>query len=348
MAANRKRPVTVITGFLGSGKTTLLGKVLTDPTMRNTAVLVNEFGKVGLDHHLLQRIDENTILLGGGCVCCSTRDDLVKGLNDLLNKVQRGDISSLERVVVETTGLADPAPILFTILTNPVLQHHFYIDNVIVTVDAVNGHLHLDRQAESTKQVAVADKIIVTKTDIAPEESLDSLMARLRSLNPSAEIMEASFGGIDPKTLFDSSKLDDSGLGDFKTRSSALAAAPFATENDQTHVSETRSISIVFDKPIDWTAFGLWLSMLLHARGEDVLRVKGIVDVGEVGPVVLNGVQHIIHPPEHLNAWPSEDRRSRVIFIMRSIDPQDVLKSLRAFQHVLGAQAELLEMEVLV
>jgi G3E family GTPase len=338
--------VRVFTFFIVRGKTTLLGKVLDDPVMRNTAVLVNEFGKVGLDHHLLQRIDENTILLGGGCVCCSTRDDLVKGLSDLLNRVQSGEIPSLERIIVETTGLADPAPILFTILTHPVLQHHFYIDHVIVTVDAVNGHLHLNRQAESTKQVAVADKIIVTKTDIAPEETVEILFARLRTLNPSAEIMEASFGEVNLSELFHSKERDESRLGLYKKGS--FGAQPPAVMGSDAHVSETRSISIVFDRPLDWTAFGLWLSMLLHARGENVLRVKGIVDVGEAGPVVLNGVQHIIHPPQHLNEWPDEDHRSRVIFIMREIEPQQILHSLKAFQYVFGSRAELLEMEVLV
>jgi G3E family GTPase len=202
---SRKKPVTVITGCLGSGKTTLLAKALKSPSMKNTAVLVNEFGKVGLDHHLLKRIDENTILLGGGCVCCTTRDDLVRGLKDLLDQSQLDNLNEIERVVVETTGLADPAPILFTILHDPVLQHHFYIDNVIVTVDAVNGQLHLDRQLESIKQVAVADKIIVTKTDIASSEELNELLVRLTTLNPSAEIITATFGEIDPELLFNRS-----------------------------------------------------------------------------------------------------------------------------------------------
>jgi G3E family GTPase len=337
-----KRPVTVITGFLGSGKTTLLTKILAGPDMRNTAVLVNEFGKVGLDHHLLERIDENTVLLGGGCVCCSTRDDLVQGLSDLLNKAQRGDII-LERVIVETTGLADPAPILFTILTHPVLQHHFYIDHVIVTVDAVNGQFHLDHQAESTKQAVVADQIIITKADIAPVETVDSLKVRIETINPTAQIKIASFGEIDSKSLFASGKGNE-----LDVQALTHSQRVYSESDNNNHVSETRSISIVFDQPLDWPAFGLWLSMLLHARGQNVLRVKGIVDVGEAGPVVLNGVQHIIHPPQHLDKWPSEDHRSRIIFIMRSIDPHHILESLKAFQHVLGAEAELLELEVLV
>jgi G3E family GTPase len=342
MSRESKYPITIITGFLGSGKTTLLAEALKSPTMADTAVLVNEFGKVGLDHHLLERLDESTILLGGGCVCCSTRDDLVKGLKDLLDRMETGVIPGINRVVIETTGLADPAPILFTIFTDPVLQHHFYIENVIVTVDAVNGHLHLDRQPESLKQVAVADKIIVSKTDIASSKQIDSLGSRLRSLNPSAEINKVIYGEMDPTILFTPNRLN-SIEPEINKKDKVLSM-----QSDSEHVQSTRSISITFDEPLDWTAFGLWLSMLLHARGEDVLRVKGLINVGEEGPVVLNGVQHIIHPPDHLSEWPSDDHRSRMIFIMRSINPNEVLRSLRAFQKVLGARADMLEMEVLV
>lgn len=338
---NTKRPVTVITGCLGSGKTTVLAKALKSPSMNNTAVLVNEFGKVGLDHHLLQRIDENTILLGGGCVCCTTRDDLVRGLKDLLNQSQREEVNKIEGVVVETTGLADPAPILFTILHDPVLQHHFYIDNVIVTVDAVNGQLHLDRQSESIKQVAVADKIIVTKTDIASADEVNDLLVRLNTLNPSAETVVATLGEVDPKLFFGFNDRNNIGL-DLEKRMRMLTP-PNHGEN---HTGDVRSISVTFEEPLDWTAFGLWLSMLLHTRGEDVLRVKGLVNVGEAGPVVLNGVQHIIHPPDHLESWPSDDRRSKIIFIIRNIEQQDILRSLEAFQHVLGAKPTLLNIEV--
>jgi G3E family GTPase len=323
-----KRPVTVVTGFLGSGKTTLLGRVLSEPSMANTAVLVNEFGEVGLDHHLLRRIDERTILLGSGCVCCTTREDLVGALLELLDMDERHEIPRLDRVVIETTGLADPAPILYTIFTDPVLQHHFSVDLVITTVDAVNGFLHLDRNPESVKQVAAADKIIVTKTDIAEPSSVRGLRSRLGAMNPSARILEAAFGGVDVDELFRS--------GDAGTR---MVPTPLAGEPDELHdVGETHSVSVTFHGSIDWTAFGLWFSMLLHARGEDVLRVKGLLDVGETGPVVLNGVQHIIHPPEHLDEWPDEDRRSRIIFITKGIHPEELLGSLGAFRGLLKAR----------
>src|ERR687890_258282 len=175
MEGKTRRPVTVVTGFLGSGKTTLLARVLSAPSMANTAVLVNEFGEVGLDHHLLRRVDERTVLLGSGCVCCTTREDLVDALLQLLDLDETDEIPRLDRVVIETTGLADPAPILYTIFTDPVLQHHFSVDLVIATVDAVNGDLHLDRNQESRKQVAAADRIVVTKTDLAEPQAVKAL-----------------------------------------------------------------------------------------------------------------------------------------------------------------------------
>lgn len=336
----KKRPVTVVTGFLGSGKTTLLTKALSGSTKEHTAVLVNEFGKVGLDHRLLRQIDERTILLGGGCLCCTVRDDLVKALRDLLDMDQRGAIPQLERVIIETSGLADPAPILFTILNDPVLQHHYFIDCVIVTVDAVNGQLHLDRQPESLKQIVTADKIIVTKTDIASSDAVNSLFERLHGLNPSALINEVIFGEVNPDFLLSSHGVEA------KTHNPIEKRIPSRNEHSydhNRHVPDTRSISLTFDEPLDWTAFSLWLSMLLHARGEDVLRVKGLIDVGDAGPVVLNGVQHIIHPPQHLESWPGDDYRSHLVFIMRAIAPSEILKSLTAFQQFLGARPTLLE-----
>ncbi|OMP68760.1 CobW family GTP-binding protein [Domibacillus epiphyticus] len=330
----KKRKVTVITGFLGSGKTTLLTHLLKGPSLKNTAVLVNEFGKVGLDHHLLRRIDERTLLLGGGCLCCSVREDLVNALRELLDNDHRGDIEPLERIVIETSGLADPAPILFTVLTDSVLQHHLTVDQVIVTVDAVNGQFHLDRQNESVKQVAAADKIIITKTDMASENEVELLASRLLTINPSAEIIKSIHGNIDNHQLFAPNE---------KVKSTPLISLVESNSFQGKHAPAARSISLTFDQPLDWSAFGLWLSMLLHARGEEILRVKGMIDVGEDGPVMLNGVQHIIHPPEHLDEWSDEDKRSHIVFIMRSIDPEQILSSLHAFQNILGSRASIRE-----
>lgn len=344
-----KRPVTIVTGFLGSGKTTILSRVLSEPSMHNTAVLVNEFGKVGLDHHLLRQVNEHIILLGNGCACCTRREDLVKTLLELLVMDERSDISQLERVVIETSGLADPAPVHFTILTHPVLQHHFFIDSVITVVDAVNGHLHLDRHPESLQQVASADKIIITKADIAPSTIVDELMKRLHTLNPAAHLLKAAFGEVDIAQLFSRNEMDTSAEGlSNEEEANLISSLQNKPLDEKQHISNTHSISLTFQGPLDWRAFGLWLSMLLHARGEDVLRVKGLLDVGERGPVVLNGVQHIIHPPEHLDRWPSEDHCSRIIFITRGIDPQVILTSLRLFQHVLEAQPTRFEVNVQV
>ncbi len=319
----------MVTGFLGSGKTTLLSGVLAEPEMANTAVLVNEFGEVGLDHHLLRRVDERTVLLGNGCVCCTTREDLSSALMELLDMDERGEIPRLDRVVIETTGLADPAPILHTIFTGAVLQHHFSVDLVLTTVDAVNGHLHLDRNPESVKQAAAADKIVVTKTDLADQTLAGTLISRLNALNPSARILEAAFGDVDLRQLLRPGTTD--------AASREYVGTP--GETDHTHdTHETHSVSVTFDGAVDWAAFGIWFSMLLHARGEDVLRVKGFLDVGESGPVVLNGVQHVIHPPEHLEGWPDQDRRSRVVFITKGIRADELLDSLQAFRNLLGAQ----------
>ena len=313
-----------MTGFLGSGKTTLLGRVLSEPSMSNTAVLVNEFGEVGLDHHLLRRVDERAVLLGNGCVCCTTREDLVEALLELLDLDQRGEIPCLDRVVVETTGLADPAPILHTIFADPVLQHHFCVDLVLTTVDAVNGDLHLDRNPESVKQVAAADKIVLTKTDVAEPDSVRGLLSRLGAINPSANVLEAAFGETDAAELF-------------RPYGAGSHAEPEVHAGGPHSVGETHSVSLTFEGSVDWTAFGIWLSMLLHARGEDVLRVKGLLDVGEGGPVVVNGVQHTIHPPEHLDRWPDENHRSRIVFISRRIRPEELLGSLEAFRGLLGS-----------
>jgi G3E family GTPase len=300
--------VALVTGFLGSGKTTLLSHLLAQPGMGETAVIVNELGEVAIDHHLLRRVDERTVLLRSGCVCCSLRGDLADELRDLLGKRTRGEIPHFRRVVVETTGLADPAPIIYTLVSEPVVKHHFRPERVIATVDAVHGL----RRPESVKQAAAADRLVVTKVDAADPEPVK---AELRRLNPAAEILEASFGDVEPDALFGASGTD---LG-------SVPASEGAHEND------IHACCLVYEEEIDWTAFGIWLTMLLQARGEDVLRVKGLLNVGDPGPLVLNGVQHVIHPPVHLDAWPDEDRSSRLVFIGRGFTHEELERSLTAF-----------------
>jgi G3E family GTPase len=305
-----KTPVTLLTGFLGSGKTTLLVRLLSHPEMGETAVIVNELGEVAIDHHLLRRVDERTVVLGNGCVCCSLRGDLADELRDLLGRRERGEVPPFRRVVVETTGVADPAPIVYTLLSEPVVRHHFELERVITTVDAVQGL----RAPESVAQAAAADRLVMTKTDLAPAGRLN---VRLSALNPTAKIVEASFGELEPDVLFAGER--------------HLHAVPPSDGRHPEH-DGVRAHSLVFEEQLDWTAFGVWLTMLLAARGSDVLRVKGLLDVGAPGPLLLNGVQHVVHPPEHLPAWPDDDHRSRIVFIGRGFTAVDLQGSLRAFR----------------
>jgi len=308
-------PVTVVTGFLGSGKTTLLASLLRQPAMGETAVIVNELGEVAIDHHLLRRVDERTVVMDSGCLCCTMRGDLAEELRDLLSRRERGEIPPFRRVAVETTGLADPAPILYTVLSEPVVRHHYEVEAVVTTVDAVNGLAQLARQRESVKQAIVADRIVVTKADLAARPETEALVARLRGLNPAAEILEASFGAVAAEALLAPVARDPRDL--------QIEEAP--------HGDDVRAFALAFERPLDWPAFGIWLTMLLASRGEDVLRVKGLLNVGAPGPLVLNGVQHVVHPPVHLDAWPDEDRRSRIVFIGRGLDREAVEASILAF-----------------
>ena len=304
-----KTPVALLTGFLGSGKTTLLQGLLAHPAMGETAVIVNELGEVAIDHHLLRRVDERTVVLGNGCVCCTLRGDLADELRDLLARRERGEVPPFRRVVVETTGVADPAPIIYTLLSEPVVKHHFELERVITTVDAVHGL----QAPESVSQAAAADRLVVTKTDLARP---GPLAKRLSALNPTARIVEASFGDLEPDVLFGGER--------------QLYPVPPPDGGHPEHAG-VAAHSIVFEEPLDWTAFGVWLTMLLAARGSDVLRVKGLLDVGGRGPVLLNGVQHVVHPPIHLDRWPDDDHRSRIVFIGRGFTAADLQGSLRAF-----------------
>jgi G3E family GTPase len=319
--ADRRLPVSVLTGFLGSGKTTLLSSALGHPAMGETAVIVNELGEIAIDHHLLRQVDERTVLLASGCVCCSLRGDLAEELRDLLDRRSRDGVPPFRRVVVETTGLADPAPIVATLVSEPLLRHHVRLETIVATVDAVAGNRTLDRHEESVRQVAAADRIVVTKLDLADPAPVAE---RVRALNPTAEVTVASRGDIHPRRLFGRRT-------PFDPDERARPAEWSGTDDGGGGGHDVRAFSLVFDEPLDWTAFGVWLTMLLQARGEDVLRVKGLLDVGTEGPLLLNGVQHVVHPPEHLPEWPDEDRRSRLVFIGRGLDREALEASLAAF-----------------
>jgi G3E family GTPase len=331
-------PVNLITGFLGSGKTTLLQRLLRSPQLANTAVLVNEFGEVGLDHLLLETVDAETVLLQSGCVCCTIRGDLADAMRALYSKRERGLVPPFDRLAIETTGLADPAPIVATLMADPVLRHHFRLGSIVTTVDAVNGALHLAANPESIKQVAVADRLVVTKTDLADASAAGDLEAELARLNPTAPILDAVADPLAPDDLMTSDVYDPAQKPAevahwLRQEAAHHAAHPARHGHDpQRHGQDIHAFCLIFEQPLDWAGFGIWLTMLLHAHGTNVLRVKGILNVLDVAtPVVIHGVQHIVHPPSHLARWPDDDRRSRIVFIVRGLDRSLIERSLAAF-----------------
>ncbi len=311
--------VTLLTGFLGSGKTTLLRRLLADPALKDTAVIINELGEVGIDHLLVERLDDQMVLLSSGCVCCTVRGELATTMRDLHSRRERGLVPPFRRLVIESTGLADPFPVLSTLKADPVLRHHFRAAGVVTTVDAVNGFGQLDRYIESVRQVAVADAIVLTKTDIAEEAVTARLAARLDAINPSAPRLSAADAPLDADAL-----LQAGGSGWFK----AIAEPSMAMA---AHAG-VRAFSIIVGEPLDWTAFGVWLTMLLNRHGARILRVKGILALeGEELPVAVHGVQHLVHAPTHLSRWPSEDHRSRLVFIVEGIEPDLIRRSFSIF-----------------
>jgi len=343
-----RTPLTLITGFLGSGKTTLLGELLRDPALRDAVVLVNELGEVPLDHHLLRQVDEKTVILDSGCVCCTIRSDLVDELRDLEVRVHRGEIPAFGRVIVETTGLADPVPVLATLLSDPGLASRYMADGVVTTVDCVNAALQARQQPEWTKQVVVADRVVMTKADLAGTDPT-AVERLVRAVNPVAELLVADHGRVSATRLIGLGVLAEdrraeqvqAWLGAVETQAAAEATQPAHERSDDAHAGHdhhagVHAMALRFTEPLDWTMFGLWLAMLLQRHGDDVLRVKGLLDTGdpEAGPLVLHGVQHVIHPPTHLGAWPDEDRCSRIVLIVRSIARAEVETSVRAFDRL--------------
>ena len=342
----RLTPVFVVTGFLGSGKTTLLNHMLKHPSLADAAVLVNEFGAVGLDHILVEAMDETTVLLESGCLCCTIRGDLKDTIVALDGKRARSEIPSYKRLIVETTGLADPAPILFTLSADPILKHHYRLGTVITTVDGVSGLRQLDRYPESVKQATVADRIVLTKSDIADRATIARLRARLERLNRTADYLAAVDGRIDVRRVLRADVYDPRTRGAEVRRWLAAEAGKANAEDHRhrhgpaRHDEHIHSFTLTFEAALDWTAFGIWLTMLLHTHGEKVLRVKGLLNVeGTEAPVVINGVQHVIHPPIHLAAWPDDDRRSHIVFIVDGLVREAVERSLAAFNRVGAAAA---------
>ncbi len=322
-------PLIVLTGFLGSGKTTVLNRWLRSPDLRDTAVLINEFGEIGLDHQLVETLDEAPVLLANGCVCCTIRDDLKAALLKLDAQRLAGEIPAYQRVIVETTGAADPVPILATLLGDPELRNHYQVGLVVTVVDAVNGLANLDTHPEARQQAALADVLLLSKLDLV--EDAVPLRAALERLNPLAALEAAGRMALPPA-------LDDPEARDGLRVERLNAVSAYANHH---HAAHLQSFVLLLDATLDWTAFGVWLSLLLHVHGQRILRVKGLLNVtGSDRPVVVNGVQHLVHPPYHLAAWPDEDRRSRLVFITEGVGREAVAKSLAAF-NLLGTRLAL-------
>ncbi|MDP2410240.1 MAG: GTP-binding protein [Pseudolabrys sp.] len=316
-ARGARVPVTVLTGFLGAGKTTLLRRFLGTPEGQGTAVVVNEFGAAGIDDALIRASADETVLLGNGCMCCITRSDLQEALRRMVIERDRGEIPDFRRIVIETSGLADPSPILQTFATDRALGEEFHVEVVVTVIDAENGLDTLGWSSEARKQAILADRLVITKTDIAGESAASALAARLRALNPGAEILEAVSGDLDPTRL---------------TEPVTIERNAFVAEAE--HSDGIGSFVLTQDSPMPWPVFARCMDTLIALRGTDLLRVKGFLDVeGCRGPVVVQFVQHLAHPPVELELWPDNNRQSRVVFITRNIlekQVRDLFAAVRA------------------
>lgn len=307
-------PVSILTGFLGSGKTTLLARALRDPALAGTLVLVNEAGEIALDHLLLEAVEERVVALPSGCLCCVVRDDMARALGRIAARRRAGELPDVARLVVETSGLADPAPLLYTLAALPALERDFRVDTVVTLVDAVHGERALDRHAESARQAAIADRILLTKVDVA--EPSDALLSRLRGLNAAAETLRSDACDDLPALLF-----RDAWHGDGR-RGGWLRCDPVAPA----HGAGIATHSIVLTQPPTRLSFARMLGRLAAERGEDLLRLKGLVEFADQpgAPVLINAVQHTLYAPERLAAWPDEDHRSRLVIIAQDM-PRDEL-----------------------
>jgi G3E family GTPase len=337
-------PLTVLTGFLGAGKSTLLNRLLRDPALAQAAVIINEFGEIGLDHLLVEHVEDGVMLLSTGCLCCTMRGDLVNTLEKLLRGLDNGRMN-FNRVIIETTGLADPAPVLHTAMVHPYFVMRFRLDGVVTVVDAVNGAATLDAHMEAVKQVAVADRIVLTKTDLLQSSGAKrALLSRLAALNPAAPVIEAANANV--------AQLVDCGLYDAERKipdvKRWLAEEAYAQDHDDhhhrhdvnRHDAAIRAFTLATDQAIPFSAFEMFLDLVRSMHGPNLLRVKGIVKLAETPdrPVVIHGVQHVFHPPATLAAWPDADHRTRLVFIVNGIEERVIKDLFNAFLGI--AQAD--------
>lgn len=332
----KRVPVTVLTGYLGSGKTTLLQRLLESEVGARAAVLINEFGEVSLDHLLVQPVIGNTVVLQNGCVCCSVHSELRVGLRSLLDSRDKGELPPFDRILIETSGLADPVPLVQTLVADPMLRHQLRLGNLIATIDAMNGLEQLAVQLEAERQAATADRLVLTKTDLCDATTVGKLRQRLNKLNPHAPIVDAAEAGASWSTLLDGGASDsESAAREVRMWFGAIEASPAADSDpvDQPsphrHSTGVHSFVVRTRQHIDWSAFAVWLSLLVHRHGRNILRIKGLLDVpGANGPICLNAVQHFIHPPVHLDGWPDDDHTTRLVFIVQDLSEQAIRASL--------------------
>lgn len=348
-------PLSILTGFLGAGKTTLLNKLLQAPELADCLVLINEFGEVGLDHLFVEKVDGNVVVMASGCLCCTIRGDLVATLEDLLRRRDNDRIAPFNRVIIETTGLADPAPILHTIMYHPYFMLRFRLDGVIAVVDAVTGDATLDRHPEAVKQAAVADRLVITKTDLVGEgdAGLAALRGRLAALNPTAVQLDAAQGEATPAALLNIGLYDpDKKTPDVRRWLNAEALDDHADHHGHhdhhghghgahahdvnRHDARIRAFALRYDKPVPLSALDMFFELLRSAHGAHLLRVKGIIalDDDPARPLVVHGVQHIFHPPARLDTWPDDDHTTRIVFILHDMAPDFVRGLWNAFMGV--------------
>ncbi len=357
-------PVSLLTGFLGSGKSTVLNHLLRQSGMARCAVVINEFGEVGIDHLLVRPIDESVVQLNSGCLCCTIRGDLIETLRDLFLKRVKGEVPRFDRVVIETTGLADPAPILHTLMTDPLISARYRLDGVITTVDATTAVDTFSRQPESVKQIAVADRLLITKRDLVSDQGLASVQDRLTTLNPAAPQILADHGVVEAARIFnaglydpDSKSLDvrrwlkeeayrvvdgadhDHAATGHDAHDHGQQAHQQGHKHDvNRHDDQIRAFCVRFEEPIDPRLFELWTETLAVFAGPDLLRVKGIVALaGMEQPIAVHGVQHVFHPPAPLPDWPTADRATRLVFITRNVDAVKLRQSLDVLRDALPA-----------
>ncbi len=337
-SASQRPPVSIITGYLGSGKTTLLNRLLRDPALSDTAVIINEFGEIALDHLLVSAPSENMVLLANGCICCAVRGDLVGTLDELARKRDRGDAPPFGRVLIETTGLADPVPVLQTLITDPEVGPRYRLDGVVTLVDAVHGAAQLDAHREAVKQAALADRLLMTKCDRAADEAIAALERRLTALNPAARRYQVAPGAIGPDDLFGVMlpRGDGKALAGWLGHKSYVAAGQrnggLTKRGRARHDDGVNAFALHLDEPVTETGLVAWLHLLASLRGANLLRMKGLLNV-EGRPVAVHAVQTIIDEPVTLAKWPDAERRSRLVFITRNLARAEIERTLDALRY---------------